>query len=87
MNIEYKHVEGSQKEKPLAIDTVSSSTIIYVRKNIRQVEKKDEQSEEIYKMWEYDEAQLTREQYTDYLTDQLQKTQEAVDFLLMNGGM
>ena len=87
MNIEYKHVEGSQEEKPLAIDTVSSSTIIYVRKNIRQVEKKDEQSEDTYEMWEYDEAQLTKEQYTDYLTDQLQKTQEAVDFLLMNGGV
>jgi len=87
MNIEYKHVEGSQKEKPLAIDTVSSSTITYVRKNIQRVPKKDDESGEVYEIWEYDEAQLTKEQYTDYLTDQLQKTQEAVDFLLMNGGM
>ena len=85
--IEYKRVEGSQEEKPLAIDTVSSETTVYIRKNIQRIEKKDEQSGNTYEMWEYDEAQLTREQYTDYLTEQLQKTQEAVDFLLMNGGV
>ena len=84
--LKYNKVQGSQVEKPLAIDTKSSATIVYIRKNIARIEKELQSGEKV-KIWEYDEAQLTKEQYVDYLTDQLLKTQEAVDYLLMNGGV
>lgn len=83
--LKYNKVQGSQVEKPLTIDTKSSATIVYIRKNIARIEKELQSGEKV-KIWEYDEAQLTKEQYVDYLTDQLLKTQEVVDYLLMNGG-
>lgn len=85
--IEYKKVQGSQNEKPLAIDTVSSSTNVYLRKNIERITKHEEPNGVDVDLWEYDEACITRDDYVDYLTNQLIKTQEAVDFLLMNGGV
>lgn len=79
MNITYKHTEGSQIERPLEIDTVSSKSVIYLRKNIERVEKEDEQGNK-YEVWSYDEAKLTPEQYSLYLQED---TQSKIEYLIM----
>lgn len=67
MTINFTHHEGSQEEMPLAIDTESSKSIVYLRKNIQQIEKEDKQSGETVTLWSYDEAQLTQDEYALYL--------------------
>lgn len=85
--LNYKKVEGSQEDKPLAVDTVSSSTTVYIRKNIKRKVRKDEQSGSEIELWEYDEAQIDKDQYIDYLTEKLTRAEEAIDFLLMGGDL
>ena len=57
----YIHVEGTQEEKPLEFDATTSRTVVYIRKNIERVEK--EKDGETYRGWEYDEAQLSIEDF------------------------
>lgn len=79
MNIIYKHIEGSQTERPLEVDTTSSKTVVYLRKNIERVEKEDEQGNK-YELWEYDEAQLTPDEYSIFLQEDIQSK---VEYLIM----
>lgn len=69
MIINYQHHEGSQATKPLLIDTNSSKSIVYLRENVEEITKKDEQSGEEYSIWSYDEAQLTLEEYEVYKSE------------------
>lgn len=64
MQITWRTTQGTQKEKPHAIDTTSSPSTVYLRKNISQVNVKS--GEETIKAWQYDEAQLTLEEYAQY---------------------
>ena len=79
MNIIYKHIEGSQAERPLEIDTTSSKSVVYLRKNIERVEHEDEQGNK-YELWEYDEAQLTPDEYSIFLQEDIQSK---VEYLIM----
>jgi hypothetical protein len=79
MNITYKHTEGSQAERPLEVDTTSSKSVVYLRKNIERVEKEDEQGNK-YELWSYDEAQLTPDEYSIFLQED---TQSKVEYLIM----
>ena len=64
----YQHVEGTQTTRPPEIDTTSSKSLVYIRRNITEVEKEDEQGN-TYTVWEYDEARLTPEEYERYLQE------------------
>ncbi len=66
--LNYKTVEGTQPEKPSIIDTTSSPTTVYLRKDIRRESR--EMDGETYEYWLYEEAQLTPEQYKEYLAEQ-----------------
>lgn len=65
MEITWKKVTGCQPQKPLEVDAVSSPTTVYLRKNINQTEISSEEGSG--RMWEYEEAQLTKEEYEEYL--------------------
>lgn len=54
--MDWKHVEGTQTEKPIEFDATTSKSTIYIRQNIERVEK--EQNGQTYEVWEYDEAQV-----------------------------
>ena len=84
MIIEFTHHEGSQSERPPKIDTVSSSTVVYIRKNIKEIEKTNEVTGETYKFWEYDEARLTPNEYAIYLAEQ---TAAKTDYIAMMAGI
>ena len=79
MQITYTHTQGSQAERPQEIDTTSSKSVVYLRKNIERVEHEDEQGNK-YELWEYDEAKLTQPQYSMYLQED---TQSKVEYLIM----
>lgn len=62
MELVYKEITGTQDERPKDIDITSSSTDVYVRKDIEQITNKDESGNE-RKEWHYKEAVLTKEEY------------------------
>ena len=66
---EYKLVESMQSDKPLDIDTISSPNIVYQRKNIKSVEATGNKDDFTYKPkhWEYEERELTQDEYSQYL--------------------
>ena len=60
--------------KPELIDTTSSKTTVYLRKNIieRQIANEDNSDEwhnPTVSVYEYDEAKLTKEEYNQYLKE------------------
>lgn len=53
---------------PELVDTTSSKTTVYLRKNINEVTEKDPMTEEEITVFEYDEAKLTKSEYALYLS-------------------
>jgi hypothetical protein len=68
---------------PEELDTSSSPTTVYLRKNIRTEERKDPETGKTRTVFVYDEAKMPRLEYVDYLTG---KTQADVEYLFMMGG-
>lgn len=66
MKLNYRKSESA--ELPEAIDTTSSKTSVYLRKNIAEKERKDEDGN-AYQYYEYDEAKMTKEEYEKYLDE------------------
>lgn len=69
---------------PIEIDTVSSPTTVYLRKNIRAEERKDLETGETRTVYVYDEAKISRHEYADYLSG---KAQADIEYLYMMGGL
>ena len=60
----WKETEGFQPERPLEIDTVSSPTTIYLRKNIEEVPNTDAEGKKTEGThWKYEEAEILREDF------------------------
>lgn len=51
--------------KPDEVDTTSSKTTVYLRRNIIEKQRDNESESQIY--YEYDEAKLTKEEYQEYM--------------------
>lgn len=71
MNLIWNTVEGSQEEKPKEIETISSKTTIYLRKNIKRMTRHDEITGDDSEFWQYDEATLTQREYEQYAAEHL----------------
>lgn len=54
--------------KPLELDEVSSKKVVYIRKNISETIKNSE-DDSSFKMYTYEEAKLTKEEYEQYLKE------------------
>lgn len=61
--MQYVRVESFSKTRPLEVDTTSSQTAVYLRKNIETIP--NEEGEGTH--WIFDELKLTKEQYQNYL--------------------
>ena len=80
MKLNYKKSQSSIK--PDLIDTTSSKKYVYLRRNVVEVNSKDEQSGENRSYFEYDEAKLTRSEYEQYLKEiNSTKTLESIENL------
>ena len=65
---DWKKTETAQEEKPLAIDATQSPTTVYERRNIAQTQRQQNDGE-IRTVWEYDERELTMEEYEKMKND------------------
>ncbi len=66
LKIEWKNVDSSADSRPAEVDTTSSPSNVYVRKNIVKQTLEDETTGDTYTMWNYDEAKLTTSEYVEY---------------------
>lgn len=66
---EWRIVTGSQEERPEEVDRTSSLSTVYLRRNIKQVEKEVEGESEarVEKEWQYEEQELTVAEYEQML--------------------
>ena len=64
MVLDWKHVQGTQSDRPLEVDRESSPSCVYLRKNIVRATREDGQG--AVDFWEYDEAVLTPVEYAEY---------------------
>ena len=58
--MQYKTIESYQAERPSEVDTTSSKTTVYIRKNIRSVKNAEDDGTH----WKMEEAELTQEEYS-----------------------
>ncbi|MDO4292152.1 MAG: hypothetical protein Q4C65_02865 [Eubacteriales bacterium] len=65
MQLKWRKTEGTQAEKPKEIDTTASPFCVYLRKNIQQ-ETKEQQDGDSITVWTYEEAALTLKEYAQY---------------------
>lgn len=89
MKINYTKSESTIK--PELIDTISSKTTIYLRKNIIEKERIDKKTGVSTTYYEYDEARLTNEQYQEYLKEleiiDIQKQRADIDYIALMSGI
>lgn len=83
MELNYELREGSQENEPQLIDTSSSNTVVYVRRNVREIERTDEMSGDTIHLWQYEEAELTRREFENYFSQVLTKDRADIEFIAM----
>lgn len=80
---DWRKVQGSQSEKPAEFDMTTSAVVVYQRKNIERVtvENTDGTTTEL---WQYDEREMTREEYVDL---QLEQNRADIAYVAMETGV
>ena len=85
------YVKSSSSVKPDLIDTTSSKSTVYLRKNIVENIKTDAMSGEETVFYEYDEAKLTKAEYQEYLKQleiiDIQKQRADIDYIALMSGI
>lgn len=69
---DWRKVQGSQEEKPAEFDTTTSKVVVYQRKNIKRITITDMDGKTA-ELWEYEEREMTREEYAIVRTETQQK--------------
>lgn len=66
--MEYVLVSGTQAEKPKEVDTESSPTTVYLRRNIKKVQQIGIEEDVNYQPehWQYEECAMTTGEYFNY---------------------
>lgn len=65
MQLNWRTVEGTQLEKPEEVEI--GITTVYLRRNIERTPK--DYGDQIIFVWQYEESQLTLEEYAEYKED------------------
>ncbi len=88
MRLNYKKSESTIK--PEVIDTISSKTSVYLRKNIIEKERQDE-NRNVYNNYEYEEAKLSKEEYEKYLDElavaDIEQQRADIDYIMFMMGL
>ena len=75
-------IKSQSSVKPDLVDTTSSKSTVYLRKNIIENKKIDEMSGEETVFYDYEEAKLTNKEYAEYLKElELTDTLETIEGL------
>lgn len=79
-----KWIKSESTVKPEAIDMISSETSVYLRRNIKETTRTDEEGDETT-WYEYEEAKLAHAQYEEYLqvaeAVNMRQTKADVDYI------
>ena len=77
---EFKTVHDSRAEEPATIDTTSSDTTVYERKNIRQetITRGEGDTAITVTEWVYEQREYTREEYYMMLSPAIQGVQQSL---------
>ena len=70
-------------QSPALLDTTSSKKVVYIRKNVEEVEKKDEETGETYTVYQYDECRISKTDYIHTLHDRPEETDEALQEMIL----
>lgn len=85
------YIKSQSTIKPELVDTTSSKTSVYLRKNIIETEATAEGSDETYIKYEYEEAKLTRAEYQEYLKEleiiDIQQQRADIDYIALMTGI
>ena len=85
------YIKSQSSVKPELVDTTSSKTTVYIRKNIVENKKTDEMSGEQIVFYEYEEAKLTKAEYQEYLKEleiiDIQKQRADIDYIALMSGI
>lgn len=85
------YVKSQSSIKPELIDTTSSKTTVYLRKNIIEVEKTNESDNTSTTFYEYEEAKLTKQEYQEYLKElsiiDIQQQRADIDYIALMTGV
>ena len=85
------YIKSQSTIKPDLIDTTSSKSTVYLRKNIVEVEKINESDNSTTLFYEYDEAKLSKEEYQEYLKEleiiDIQKQRADIDYIALMSGI
>lgn len=77
--------------RPNEVDTISSKTTVYLRKNIVEKQRELETNGEILTYYEYDECKLTKEEYNEYLRElnenQIKQQRADIDYIALMTGI
>jgi len=89
MKLNYRKSQSSIR--PELVDTTSSKTSVYLRKNIVEKTETDEISGEERIIYEYDEAKLTKAEYEKYLQElsiaDVQQQRADIDYIMFMTGL
>ena len=89
--MQLNYVKSQSSVKPELIDTTSSKSTVYLRKNIVEVERNDMNDDILTTFYEYDEAKLTKEEYQEYLKEleimDIQKQRADIDYIALMCGV
>lgn len=66
-------IKSQSSVKPELVDTTSSKNVVYIRRDIVEVQKDDTT------FYEYDEAKLTKDEYKEYLEEM--KSQDTLEII------
>ena len=85
------YVKSQSSVKPELVDTTSSKTTVYIRKNIVENKKTDEMSGKETVFYEYEEAKLTKQEYQEYLKEleiiDIHKQRADIDYIALMSGI
>lgn len=87
--IDWKEVHDSRAEEPAALDTTSSATTVYERRNIRQETRKVAAGEEPQTVteWVYDQREYSREEYAQLTSPATKAVMQAISDLELSVAM
>ena len=77
--MEFTFVKSGSTIKPEEIETKSSATTVYIRKNIVETTRTDMDGTET-PYYEYDEAKVPKSEYQDYVNE---KNRADIDFIAL----
>ena len=76
---DWKTVHDSRPDQPPELDTTSSKSTVYVRRNIQRETVQDSMGEGSVQQWVYEQKTYTREEYTDLMSPAMQTLMQGLN--------